>query len=54
MRNAFDAVLAESSVQRVELAEARVADLEEELRKIASARSRRPRKPKGEPRESHD
>lgn len=40
MRGAFDAVLLESEEGRAENAEARVADLEEELRRIASFRSR--------------
>ena len=43
MRDAFDAVLAASQADRAGRAEARVADLEEELRKIAATRARRPR-----------
>ena len=41
MRDAFDAVLAASQADRAGKAEARVADLEEELRKIAATRARR-------------
>jgi len=40
MRDAFDAVLLASDEGRAENAEARVADLEEELRRIASFKSR--------------
>jgi hypothetical protein len=41
MRTAFDAALAANERSRAEKAEARVADLEEELKKIASSRARR-------------
>jgi ATP-dependent exoDNAse (exonuclease V) beta subunit len=41
MRDAFDAVLAASQADRAGKAEARVADLEEELRKVAATRARR-------------
>jgi excisionase family DNA binding protein len=40
MRNAFDAALLESEAGRDETAVARVADMEEELQRIASFRSR--------------
>jgi hypothetical protein len=44
MREAFDALVAGSEEGRVERAEERIADLEEELRKIATVRTRRKRK----------
>jgi regulator of sirC expression with transglutaminase-like and TPR domain len=40
MRDAFDAALAETEEGGAKKAEARIADLEEQLRKRASARSR--------------
>jgi hypothetical protein len=46
MRDAFDAALA-ASEERARKAEARVADLDEELRQLASRRSRR--RPKVDP-----
>lgn len=41
MRDAFGAALAEGEGDRAQKAEARIADLEEELRRIASRRSGR-------------
>jgi len=40
LRDVFDAALLESEEGRADKAEARVADLEEELRRIASSRAR--------------
>jgi hypothetical protein len=47
MRSAFEEALARAAEERAEQAEARVADLEEELRRLAASRSRKARKATG-------